>query len=212
VDAGASGAVAVQVAGGAVQRLDSGGAFNAKMVAMVMSDGPMLVPMPSDAAQVSALLGGMLGQSGSGSSGNANAAEAQHRALLNQMDEIRDNLREQGTFEASTVAASAAASIGLSVGYVVWLLRGGVLLSTVLYSLPAWRSLDPLPVLERVDGDEDGDGDGDDGDDSLESMVARTNNAAEGAEGSTAPRASVPAEVSAANADNKPAPQEAQAT
>ena len=112
------------------------------------------------------------------------------------MDEIRDTLREQGTFEASTVAASAAASIGLSVGYVVWLLRGGVLLSTVLYSLPAWRSLDPLPVLERVDGDEDGD----DGDDSLESMVARTNNAAQDAE------------VSARAADKEASAAEARAT
>jgi hypothetical protein len=93
------------------------------------------------------------------------------------MDELRDTLREQSTFEASTVAASAAASIGLSVGFVVWLLRGGVLLSTVLYSLPAWRSLDPLPVLERVDGDgEDEDDDGEGADDSLESLVARNNN------------------------------------
>ncbi|HEV7802847.1 MAG TPA: hypothetical protein VGP15_17355, partial [Burkholderiales bacterium] len=52
---------------------------------------------------------------------------------------------------------------------------GGVLLSTVLYSLPAWRSLDPLPVLERMDGEDDGESDDDGPDDSLESLVARTN-------------------------------------
>jgi hypothetical protein len=104
----------------------------------------------------------------------------------------------------------------------VWLLRGGVLLSTVLYSLPAWRSLDPLPVLERADGESDDESD--DGDDSLESMVARTNNASEQADGSTAHRASEVAEASAAHrasevaevlariADKNPAPPEAQAT
>ena len=36
----------------------------------------------------------------------------------------------------------------------IWLIRGGVLLSSVLSSLPAWRMVDPLPVLGRLD-DED---------------------------------------------------------
>ncbi|MGI9324712.1 MAG: hypothetical protein ACR2PZ_05795, partial [Pseudomonadales bacterium] len=34
--------------------------------------------------------------------------------------------------------------------YVVWLVRGGVVLSSVLSSLPAWRLIDPLPVLATV--------------------------------------------------------------
>jgi hypothetical protein len=57
--------------------------------------------------------------------------------------------------------------MSLSVGYVVWLLRGGALLSTFLSSLPAWRFIDPLPVLGRME-----DGDDDDEDDSLEALVA----------------------------------------
>jgi hypothetical protein len=81
---------------------------------------------------------------------------------------VRDGLRDQERLESATVAATAATSFSLSVGYVVWLLRGGALLSTFLSSLPAWRFIDPLPVLGRVD-DEDG---GDDADESLESMVA----------------------------------------
>ena len=43
--------------------------------------------------------------------------------------------------------SAIAVSTGLSVGYVIWLIRGGVLLSSVLSSLPAWRLVDPLPVL-----------------------------------------------------------------
>jgi hypothetical protein len=37
----------------------------------------------------------------------------------------------------------------MSVGYVVWLFRGGLLLGSLLSSLPAWHVIDPLPVLAR---------------------------------------------------------------
>jgi hypothetical protein len=33
--------------------------------------------------------------------------------------------------------------------YVLWLIRGGVLMGSYLSALPAWRILDPLPVLPR---------------------------------------------------------------
>lgn len=35
----------------------------------------------------------------------------------------------------------------MSLGYVLWFIRSNVLLSTMLSSLPAWRLIDPLPVL-----------------------------------------------------------------
>jgi hypothetical protein len=47
------------------------------------------------------------------------------------------------------------------VGYVLWLLRGGALIASLLSSLPAWRLIDPLPVLSRVDDEEDVDEDQD---------------------------------------------------
>ena len=47
----------------------------------------------------------------------------------------------------------------------LWLVRGGVLLSSLLSSLPAWRALDPLPVLAKGGRREDEE------DDSLESLV-----------------------------------------
>ena len=106
-------------------------------------------------------------QAQSSSAGAAFLSTPESRALGHELDQLRDNLRDQTNLEAATVAATAATGMSLSVGYVVWLLRGGALLSTVLSSLPAWRFIDPLPVLGRVDED-DADGD----DDSLESMVA----------------------------------------
>ena len=39
----------------------------------------------------------------------------------------------------------------LSVGYVIWCLRGGSLVATLLTTLPLWRWLDPLPVLDHAD-------------------------------------------------------------
>ena len=38
-------------------------------------------------------------------------------------------------------------SLSLTAGYLIWLLRGGSLLATVLAAMPMWRSFDPLPVL-----------------------------------------------------------------
>jgi hypothetical protein len=38
-------------------------------------------------------------------------------------------------------------------------LRGGVLVASVLSTLPAWRFLDPLPILAQDDDDEDQDQD-----------------------------------------------------
>ena len=44
---------------------------------------------------------------------------------------------------------------GLTVGYVIWLIRGGTLLASLISSLPAWCSFDPLPVLDRWSASDD---------------------------------------------------------
>ena len=50
----------------------------------------------------------------------------------------------------------AFAGASLTVGYVVWMLRGGVLITSLLAQMPAWRIVDPLVVLESLDkSDED---------------------------------------------------------
>jgi hypothetical protein len=62
------------------------------------------------------------------------------------------------------MTSSIAVSTGLSVGYVIWLVRGGALLGSMLSSMPLWNMVDPLPVLSRSnagsrpeDATEDGD-------------------------------------------------------
>ena len=69
---------------------------------------------------------------------------------------------EIGSELAFEVPALAGAS--LTVGYVVWMLRGGMLITSLLAQMPAWRIIDPLVVLDSLDkGAED--------DESLGSLV-----------------------------------------
>jgi hypothetical protein len=85
-----------------------------------------------------------------------------------ELDKVHDEVSELAQIEATVVGSSAVVTTGLSVGYVVWLARGGMLLASLLSSMPAWRAIDPLPVLATFrDGDEDED------DESLDSLVKK---------------------------------------
>lgn len=83
---------------------------------------------------------------------------------------------------ASTQYYAAASAIGvtssLSVGYVVWMIRGGLLASSLLTQMPAWRLVDPLVVLSYLD-DANGESssDGLDEDDSIEAMLQKNEQA-----------------------------------
>ena len=86
------------------------------------------------------------------------------------LSRVREEAREQIALDRTVVATSAAVTTGLSIGYAIWLLRGGVLLSSLLASVPAWRSFDPMVILAKpAAGGADGEGE----DDSLQSMLAR---------------------------------------
>ena len=89
---------------------------------------------------------------------------------LNQPDLIawqeERRFREQ-IIEKVVIGSTAAVSTSFSVGYVVWMLKGGSLFSTVLSSIPAWQTFDPLPVLESFEEN----GDLEDGE-SLASLVS----------------------------------------
>jgi hypothetical protein len=101
----------------------------------------------------------------------ASAAAAISAALetpgfIETLDALREDEQLTGMIERSVVGTGVVASTGMSVGYILYLLRGEFLLSGLLSSLPAWRMVDPLPVLSQL-------GDGAAGDDeSLEQMVA----------------------------------------
>jgi hypothetical protein len=83
-----------------------------------------------------------------------------------RIDQMREGIEQATTFNQAVVGSSVAVTTGLSVGYVAWLVRGGVLLSTALSSLPAWQFIDPLPVLARTRDEEE-----DAHDDSLQNII-----------------------------------------
>lgn len=65
------------------------------------------------------------------------------------------------------IGSTTVVGTSLTMGYVIWILRGGSLLAAFVSALPAWQSLDPLPVLQSFErrGKED--------DESLLSLVRR---------------------------------------
>ena len=71
-------------------------------------------------------------------------------ALAQAMDAARPRDDEDRAMTELGVASTALVSSGLSVGYVLWLARGGVLAACLMSSVPAWASVDPLPVLKNM--------------------------------------------------------------
>jgi hypothetical protein len=96
-------------------------------------------------------------------------ARAYHN-MVNSLDDMKKEMANDHQLNKVYLGSAIVSSVGLSVGYVVWLLRGGMLLSTLLSSIPAWQILDPLPVLARK---RDSDRDHPDDDESLEAMLER---------------------------------------
>ena len=67
--------------------------------------------------------------------------------LLRRLDTLRQQMSLPEAQQRTAVAQSIAVTSGLSIGYVVWLVRGGVLMSSMLSALPAWQMVDPMPIL-----------------------------------------------------------------
>jgi hypothetical protein len=63
------------------------------------------------------------------------------------------------------IGTALTASTAFAVGYVIWMLRGGMLLTSLIAQLPAWRLVDPLVVLDRMSDLDEGE------QESLETMV-----------------------------------------
>jgi hypothetical protein len=70
-------------------------------------------------------------------------------SLSNTLDAMARQMGSRGPSEPTSVRAVKQAFVAITVGYVVWSLRGASLLASLLTSMPLWRSLDPLPILEN---------------------------------------------------------------
>jgi hypothetical protein len=98
---------------------------------------------------------------------SAEKATITQPAFLQEIDKSREEMNQKIVLDKNVIASSVAASAGVSLGYVIWLLRGGVLLSSLVAAMPAWRSIDPFPVLANLNNTDDQD------DETLQSMLER---------------------------------------
>lgn len=88
------------------------------------------------------------------------------KMLTRALDYLQEEMSQEALLEKTVIGSAIAATTTLSAGYVIWLIRSGVLLSSLLSSMPAWQLADPLAVLSgrREEGE-------DDRDESLESII-----------------------------------------
>jgi hypothetical protein len=76
--------------------------------------------------------------------------------FFNNETDIEPRMPSQDTvtpemMERVVVGSTAVVTTSLSVGYVIWILRGGSLLTAFVSALPAWQAFDPLPVLQSFE-------------------------------------------------------------
>ena len=94
-------------------------------------------------------------------------------SALTSLNALQLEVSQDSLFSKSILGTTTIASASLTAGYVIWLLRSGVLFSSMVTSLPAWRTFDPLPVLgylNEIDNEQIED-------DSLETLVINSNRA-----------------------------------
>jgi hypothetical protein len=84
-----------------------------------------------------------------GSSADPQTAQIRLEGTFRQ---FKQDVQEEVVQEQGVVASSVVVTTGFSIGYVLWLARGGALLASIASAIPAWTSVDPLPVLSNYKG------------------------------------------------------------
>ncbi|QDV86729.1 NHL repeat protein [Stieleria magnilauensis] len=95
-------------------------------------------------------------------------AKFDSKLLWSDMEELEQELKQGDSTPYLFAGSFAGVSSALSVGYVMWTVRGGLLATSLLAHLPAWSFVDPLLVLNEFEEDQDGE------DDSLEEMLDKS--------------------------------------
>ncbi len=87
-------------------------------------------------------------------------------------EDVTEVIEKKAVFTELVVGASTVGTTSLTVGIVLWMLRSGSLVMSMISSLPAWTMMDPLAVLSAgASGADD-----DNVDDSLQSLLSRASN------------------------------------
>ena len=97
--------------------------------------------------------------------------------LWNDLGDLKRELNAISQLPFFAAGSAATVTGAISVGYVLWLVRSGWLVTSLLAQIPAWSVVDPLMVLDYLDDDSSSSKAGKlkrEDDDSLESMLRKT--------------------------------------
>jgi hypothetical protein len=86
--------------------------------------------------------------------------ELQRGVLWQQLDTLHQQIETSSDRIDHIAGTATVVTAALSTGYVIWALRGSFLVASFLSTIPTWRSLDPLPIIEgnrRAGGEDDDD-------------------------------------------------------
>ena len=77
------------------------------------------------------------------------------RHLWEQLAHLQRQIEEKGALQADSSLEEVAMEIGAatmaaSLGYVLWFLRGGAMMATVVTQMPTWKMVDPLVILDSM--------------------------------------------------------------
>ena len=92
--------------------------------------------------------------------------------LWNDLTDLKNDLQQHAEVPFFVAGSAAGVTSALTVGYVLWTIRSGWLVTSLLAQMPAWRLVDPLVVLDYLDEDSSSSKKKED-DDSLESLLER---------------------------------------
>jgi hypothetical protein len=70
-------------------------------------------------------------------------------SMLRELDAMRRRITSEVSLRIWAGTASFL-SAGASVAYLIWITRGGSFIGSLLSSIPAWKWVDPIPVLEQA--------------------------------------------------------------
>lgn len=99
-------------------------------------------------------------------------ALSQPGQMWQQLDQFQEAIATDASIQTFTIGSVGTASSGLIVGYVIWALRSGLLMSSLMAAMPAWNLLDPLAIMSVADK---GDGDGESLEDIVENQKQKLN-------------------------------------
>lgn len=78
------------------------------------------------------------------------------------LDNLKRDVQADLRFDDAVIGSVATVGTSITVGYIMWAIRGGVLLSGLLAQMPVWTMIDPLLVVDGFNqNEEEGDSIGD---------------------------------------------------